>query len=291
MNTAEQYFQIPSPLHKIHLFNKEVWIKRDDLIHPFVSGNKLRKIFFHAKHAKEDNAQILVSYGGYYSNHLLALAAYGAIGGFQTKGFVKGERPKKINPILKLCKLYGMEIAYLTRGDFANQRQSFGKIGNQYFIPEGGASSLGAKGCQAIVEELPNSFDHIITPVGTGTTLSGILQSVEQKKWETEIHAISVVNDRLGIEKLVKSITTRQYTFYQKLGFQKLNTEELAVVKELVQKSGILLDPIYGAKAMNFLKDAITSGKFKNDETILYIHTGGKTGWLSEKMTNHLMKL
>lgn len=289
METGDQQFQLPSPTHSLSSFHPQVWIKRDDLIHPFVSGNKLRKIHYHAKEASQMGLHELVSYGGYYSNHLLALAAYGAQNNFKTNGMVKGEKPKKINAVLKLCDLFGMELTFLKRQDFLKQKTNYGKVGHLYHIPEGGATDLGMLGCQGIIEELSTEFEHIVLPVGTGTTLAGILSAMEKKKWEGKVHGVCVVNEKEEIKTFVRKYSKKNFQFYHYNSFGKLKNQEVEIVKEVMQKEGILLDPIYGVKAMHFLKKSLEEGNFEKRQKILFVHTGGKTGWLSEKMSQHLL--
>src|ERR1700748_2645069 len=160
--------EIFSPVHQINdkLFDDlglKVFIKRDDLIHPIISGNKWRKLKYLLKKAQETNKTHLVTFGGAYSNHLLATAAAAAKFGFKATGIVRGEEVE--NDTLFLCRLHGMNLIFTDRDSYRDKQALFDKhFANDdqaFFIDEGGASPLGAKGCSELVDELTEAYDHI----------------------------------------------------------------------------------------------------------------------------------
>src|SRR5476651_1892869 len=191
--------EIFSPVHQINdkLFDEQglkVFIKRDDLIHPIVSGNKWRKLKYLLKKAQLTNKTHLVTFGGAYSNHLLATAAAAAKFGFTSTGFVRGEQVD--NDTLFLCRLHGMNLLFTDRESYRDKpalfQKYFGDDPDAFFIDEGGASAEGAKGCSELIDELPEAYDHIFCACGTGTTAAGIVNGIENNNLSTVFHAVPV---------------------------------------------------------------------------------------------------
>src|SRR3978361_173092 len=162
------HLEIYSPVQQISnkLFDEQglkVFIKRDDLIHPFISGNKWRKLKYILKQAAAQNKTHLVTFGGAFSNHLLATAAAAAKFGFKATGIVRGEEVN--NDTLFLCRLHGMNLLFTDRESYRDKSALFNKYfagdADAFFIDEGGASAEGAKGCSELLHELTQSYDHI----------------------------------------------------------------------------------------------------------------------------------
>ena len=167
--------------------NIHVFIKREDLIHPFVSGNKFRKLKYNLLHAKAENYSKLLTFGGAFSNHIAAVAFAGKENGFETIGIIRGEElVNKIqeNPTLKFAQDCGMQLYFVTRDDYQEKTKpnflnKLEKIhGSFYLIPEGGTNNLAIKGCQEIIVSSDNEFNFVCCAVGTGGTISGICNSV-----------------------------------------------------------------------------------------------------------------
>ncbi|RYZ98582.1 MAG: pyridoxal-phosphate dependent enzyme, partial [Sphingobacteriaceae bacterium] len=160
----------------------QVFIKRDDLIHPLISGNKWRKLKYILKQAQSENKTHLITFGGAYSNHLLATAAAAAKFGFRSTGFVRGEEVD--NDTLFLCRLHGMELRFTDRESYRDKAALFNKFYGDdeqaFFVDEGGASAEAAKGCSELVDELTDTYDHLICACGTGTTAAGIINGIRQ---------------------------------------------------------------------------------------------------------------
>src|ERR1700742_163999 len=166
--------EIFSPVHQIRnkLFDEQglkLFIKRDDLIHPIISGNKWRKLKYLLKQAQAESKTRLVTFGGAYSNHLLATAAAAAKFGFKSTGIVRGEEVN--NDTLFLCRLHGMDLLFTDRESYRNKpalfKLHFANDTDAFFIDEGGASSLAAKGCSELIDELLEPYDHIFCACGT----------------------------------------------------------------------------------------------------------------------------
>src|SRR3569833_459468 len=255
-------FEIFSPVHQIHdkLFDEQglkVFIKRDDLIHPIISGNKWRKLKYLLKDAQSQNKTHLVTFGGAYSNHLLATAAAAAKFGFKSTGIVRGEEVN--NDTLFLCRLHGMNLIFTDRESYRDMQGLFDKHfandDNAFFIDEGGSSLLGAKGCSELIDELNETYDHIICACGTGTTAAGIINGITQNKLSTQCHGVPVLKNGEFLRKdidafLKKSSTYDLHTDYHFGGYGKVSDELIRFVKQFAADTGILIEPVYTGKML-----------------------------------------
>lgn len=282
-----------SPLEPLHfeLFKEkkiEVFLKRDDLIHPFVSGNKWRKLKYTLHDAKLQNKNHLVSFGGAYSNHLNALACAAAMSGFKATAFVRGEELN--NHMLALNKLWGMQLLFVDRHAYKDKpalfKQYFGNDDDAYFIDEGGAGPLGAKGCEDIVYELGPEYNRIFCAVGTATTLQGIAQAIQKKGLATKAEGICVLKGADHIDEPLRALQlNKHYTMHHGFhegGYAKTNEELLAFIQFFASRTGILLDPVYTAKMMKAVFTLAEQNYFAPHQKIVCIHTGGLLGLLSK---------
>jgi|SRR6185503_940891 len=287
--------EIFSPVQQIKnkLFEEkgiEVFIKRDDLIHPIISGNKWRKLKYILKRAQAEQKTHLVTFGGAYSNHLLATAAAGARFGFKSTGIVRGEQVN--NDTLFICRLHGMNLVFTDRESYRDKQslfeRYFGNDDEAFFIDEGGASAEGAKGCSELLGELAKAYDHIICACGTGTTAAGIINGIDAKGLQTWFHAIPVLKNgeflRSEIEKLlIRPVEFDLHTEYHFGGYGKTTGDLIAFIKQFVAETGILIDPVYTGKMFYALYDLAAKGTFKPGGKVLAIHTGGIWGLLGMK--------
>jgi 1-aminocyclopropane-1-carboxylate deaminase len=289
-------FEIFSPVHQIQhkLFDEQglkVFIKRDDLIHPIISGNKWRKLKYLLKQAQSESKTHLVTFGGAYSNHLLATAAAAARFGFRSTGFVRGEEVN--NDTLFLCRLHGMNLIFTDRENYRDKPTLFNKHfadnGEAFFIDEGGASMLAAKGCSELVDELLNNeYDHIFCACGTGTTAAGIINGLSTNKLSTQFHGIPVLKNGEFLRNEINVFLTEQadfhlHTEYHFGGYGKANEELIGFIKQFVASTGILIEPVYTGKMLYALYDLANKKHFKPGSRILAIHTGGIWGLLGMK--------
>lgn len=285
--------KIQSPIEPLHfdLFeqkNIQVFIKRDDLIHPFVSGNKWRKLQYALEEATLLNKNHLVSFGGAYSNHLNALACAGAMFGFKTTAFVRGDEGVT-NQMLALNKLWGMQLIYTNRTDYKNKQDlfnlHFANNKNAYFIDEGGAGIQGVKGCREIIKELTFPYQHIFCAVGTATTLQGLTEEIKHKNLDTLVEGICVLKGAQNIDqKLQEAQLNNWYKIHHQFhegGYGKWNAELMEFIQFFASKTGILLDQVYTAKMMKAVFTLAENNYFKPNSHILCIHTGGVLGLLS----------
>jgi 1-aminocyclopropane-1-carboxylate deaminase len=284
--------EINSPIEPLNfeLFEQKqisVYIKRDDKIHPFISGNKWRKLKYTLSDAKQKNKNHLVSFGGAYSNHLNALACAGAMFGFKTTAFIRGDEGVS-NQMLALNKLWGMEFIYTDRTSYRDKEtlfeNHFGQNENAYFVNEGGAGVLGAKGCQEIVTELTENYQHIFCAVGTATTLQGITQAIKNLQLTTKAEGICVLK---GAENIDEELCKNQLQDYYKIhhqfhegGYAKSNPKLMDFITHFASKSGILLDQVYTAKMMLAVFTLAEQDYFEPNSKILCVHTGGILGLL-----------
>lgn len=287
--------EIYSPIHQIKnkLFDKkgiEVYLKRDDLIHPIISGNKWRKLKYVLQKASNENKNHLVTFGGAYSNHLLATAAAAAKFGFKSTGIVRGEEVS--NDTLFLCRLHGMQLIFVDRESYRDKPPLFDRYfaddENAFFIDEGGASAKGAKGCSELVNELTERYNHIFCACGTGTTAAGIINGVRQHNLETQFNGIPVFKNgeflRGEIDRFLTEPSPYQlHTDYHFGGYGKTDDRLIQFIKQFVAETGILIEPIYTGKMLYAIFDLAAKDYFKKSDRILAIHTGGIWGLLGMK--------
>ncbi len=287
--------EIFSPVHQINdkLFDEQglkVFIKRDDLIHPIISGNKWRKLKYLLKKAQAENKTRLVTFGGAYSNHLLATAAAAAKFGFKATGIVRGEPVE--NDTLFLCRLHGMDLIFADRESYRDKPALFDKYfaddNEAFFIHEGGASPEAVKGCSELVDELAEAYDHIFCAAGTGTMAAGIINGIYNHQLPTVVHVVPVLkNGGFMAEEISKFLTApvdhQLHTGYHFGGYGKVNDDLIAFVKKFIAATGILIDPIYTGKMLYAIYDLAAKNYFKPGSSILAIHSGGVWGLLGMK--------
>ena len=265
----------------------ELYIKREDQIHPFVSGNKFRKLKYNIAFAETNNYNCLLTFGGAFSNHIAAVAAAGQECGFKTIGVIRGEElidKTESNPTLSFAKSCGMQFKFLTREQFRkktdlafieNLKTQFGDF---YLIPEGGTNDLAIKGCEDILTSSDASFDYICCAVGTGGTISGLKNTA--KPHQKVLGFSSLKGDFLSkdISKFVSNKNWDIITDYHFGGYGKIKPELISFINSFKKNTQIPLDPIYTGKMMFGIYDLIDKGYFKPNSKILAIHTGGLQG-------------
>ena len=286
--------RLPSPFQRLpwpvaDSKEVEVYLKRDDLIHPFVSGNKWRKLQGYIREYRETGATMLASYGGYYSNHLLALAAAGALLRIPVKGYVRGEKPENEGYIIRLCRLLGMSLDFMCREDFAEKKRArIGYLAEKdcYYVPEGGYGLPGLEGVQHIREELPFVPDRIITAVGTGTTLAGL--SLAYADTRVSIEGIVVLKGMDSLEREVQALwgdmPHASVVWHQRFhegGYAKTSDRLLEFTRTFIRDTGILIDPVYTAKMLMAAHTLLEEDYFSRGEKIVCLHTGGTIAGLS----------
>lgn len=278
-------FQLPSPLQKIETeltrqFNIHLFIKRDDLIHPEISGNKWRKLKYNLEAANRENKDTILTFGGAYSNHITATAAAGKYLGLKTIGIIRREEYQPLNKSLQFAKDCGMQLHYVNRTDYKSfniQHSSLNIDENKVFIlPEGGANELAVKGCTEIVDEIEIDFDYICCACGTGTTIAGIASNLKPHQQAIGIAVLKhyKISDEIiqkyGIQH--SSFNIHHYAFN---GYAKITPELIQFIKSFYDEHQILLDYVYSGKMMYGISDLIAKNYFPERSTIIAVHTGG----------------
>ncbi|QEK50612.1 1-aminocyclopropane-1-carboxylate deaminase/D-cysteine desulfhydrase [Pedobacter aquae] len=267
--------------------NIRLFVKRDDLIHPFISGNKWRKLKYNLLKASANQQNHLVTFGGAYSNHLLATAAAGAKFGFKTTAFVRGEEVN--NSLLNLCKIHGMHLIFTSRDNYKNKKHLFDEYfahdPKAYFIDEGGAGKEAELGCREIVTELQQTYDYIFCAAGTGTTAAGIINAIDLNKLDSTFAMVPVLKGGAFLKNDIEPLLINKPNYllldqYHFGGYAKTTSELIQFIKDFTSKTGILLDPVYTGKAMFAIQDLAQQDFFKANSKILMIHTGGIFGIL-----------
>jgi 1-aminocyclopropane-1-carboxylate deaminase len=263
----------------------QVSIKREDTIHPFISGNKWRKLKYVLQNAKKNNKTHLVSFGGAYSNHLVALASAGVQFGFKTTAFVRGEEVH--NHMLGLCKCWGMELIFVSREAYRNKHELFdayaGTNEHILMIDEGGRGKLAAKGCEEILDDVVG-YTHVCCAVGTGTTLAGLAIAAHQKSMIAE--GFCVLKGAEEIESDIKMLTGHNVPVvlhhqFHLGGYAKTDEAMMPFIQSFARETGILLDQVYTAKMVRGVDNLIKQGHYPRGSNVLLIHTGGLLGLLT----------
>lgn len=265
----------------------ELYIKREDVLHDEISGNKFRKLKYNLDEAKRQGKSRLLTFGGAYSNHIAAVAAAGRDYGFETIGVIRGDElalKYQENPTLKKAMQDGMQFCFATRTQYRDKmnvvfleklQQQFGDF---YVIPEGGTNQLAVKGCEEILTEEDQVFDFICCAVGTGGTISGIINSLQSHQKALGFPALKGGFLFDDIRPYVKNQQWDLILDYHFGGYAKVSDELRLFIKEFNQKYLITLEPIYTGKMVFGILDLISQGKFPEKSKILIIHTGGLQG-------------
>ena len=288
--------QLPSPITQIHepllqQKNIRLYIKRDDLIHTHLQGNKWRKLKYNLARARKQNTRTLLTFGGAWSNHIHATAAAGHYFGFDTIGVIRGEPHEPLNPCLQDAHNWGMRLHYVNRHDYRRKtsedfiRQLAEQFGDVYLIPEGGNNTEGIRGCGDIISELDASYDLICVDCGSGATMTGLLQALDGDSYVLGFAVLKnagfLVDD---INAALLQQSGRQYDNwsmqldYHFGGYARTSAELFAFIRDFKQRHGIQLEPVYSAKMFYGIYDLIRQDAFKPGSRLLAIHSGGLQG-------------
>lgn len=285
----------PSPLQEIFPERFEslgirLWIKRDDLLHPVVSGNKWRKLCYNLTAAKSQGKKKLLTFGGAYSNHIHAVAAAGHLLNFQTTGLIRGEEPSDYGATLAFAKSHGMSLRFLDRAAYRNKEiPSNISLDTTYLLPEGGTNSLAIDGCGDIVKELlgelpPDRPTYICVPFGTGGTITGIINALDGNHQVLGFSALKGSFMTTEIESLqTKYKLTSQTNWsvnndYHFGGYARYRIELIDFMKKFYSETDIPLDPIYTGKMVFGIFDLLKKNHFSKGSNVIIIHTGGLQG-------------
>ncbi|WP_421324730.1 1-aminocyclopropane-1-carboxylate deaminase/D-cysteine desulfhydrase [Aeromonas sp. 604176] len=283
---------LPSPLPPLHhplltRYGVELWCKRDDLIHPTISGNKWRKLKYHLLHAREHGKRHLLSFGGAYSNHIHALAAAGCQSGLRTTGIIRGESDAVSNTTLRDARRWGMDLVFVDRQSY-RRRQDPDWLAqfdapDTLIVPEGGSSPLAIPGVAELVGEVPFSPDLWVLPCASGGTLAGLIAGKQDRE---QILAIAVLkgggfiaDEVCRLHPAAASIPGWRVALdHHDGGYAKFSPALWQWVQDFSAETGLPLEPIYSGKAMWGLFRELAAGRIAPGSKIVFIHTGGMQG-------------
>lgn len=272
---------------------------RLDKIHPFISGNKWYKLKYSILHGCQAGKSQFLSFGGPYSNHLHALAFAGHYLNIETIGVVRGERASELSPTLQDCVKWGMSLHWMSRERYRQMaaepirqkqhlKELLGMYPDAWIISEGGAGEDGVLGIETLFNGLYHKglldYDYIVTPVGSGTTLAGLIRARIGRARCLGFSALKGASDlEHRIEQQLKDArrlndwsVSHDYHFG---GFAKVSTRLTTFISDIFTRYGLLLDPVYTGKMLYGVAEYVHQGRIPSGAKILIIHTGGLQGW------------
>jgi 1-aminocyclopropane-1-carboxylate deaminase/D-cysteine desulfhydrase-like pyridoxal-dependent ACC family enzyme len=286
-----------SPLQQLHVEllkekGVELWLKRDDLLHPEVQGNKWRKLKYNLINAKDKGMEQLLTFGGPFSNHVYATAAAANLYGFKSIGIIRGYESATLSPTLAFAQSKGMQLVFLDKTQYREQESDvFFKEWENHFgpfvvIPEGGTNLSAIPGVAEVVKEIDIDFDFLCTACGTGGTIAGLLAQLNNQKQVLGFSALKGDGDLAQkVDQLVLDYTGSRFNNYVIRnvfhfgGYAKITSELMQFIQSFKQKTGVLLDPVYTGKMMYGIFDLIRKDYFQRGTCIVALHTGGLQGW------------
>lgn len=281
----------PAPLLKINdplLDEKKItlFLKREDLIHPYIFGNKWYKLKYNLIKAGRQSKKTLLSFGGAYSNHIFAVAAAGSIFGFRTIGIIRGEEHFPLNPILTFAKNRGMLINYISRSDYRRRAENefidklHNVYGDFYLLPEGGTNSLAVKGCAEIPPTINIRYDYLCAACGTGGTIAGLIIGINpgaKVLGFPVLKGAGFLTDRieelLSLSEIKYNGTYEMFRDYHFGGYAKSNHELISFINVFDSRNNFRPDHIYTAKMLFGIFDLIRKDYFNTDKTIIALNS------------------
>ena len=272
--------------------NIRLLLARLDKIDPIISGNKLFKLNYFLEDAIQSSHKTLLTFGGAYSNHLVAAAYACKLSSLKSIGIVRGEEPKTLSHTLQQCITYGMQLQFISRNNYKNTDdinfidELKLKYGHFTLVPEGGYHPLGAAGASLIMDLLKDkNATHICTAVGTATTLAGLLLKITESQQAIAVPVIKNMQDTAEriyhLTNKKKQDNLRIFDDYHFGGYAKKTAELINFINNFYKQYAIPLDFVYTAKMMYAVFDKINNGYFPQGSTIICLHTGGLQGNLS----------
>jgi 1-aminocyclopropane-1-carboxylate deaminase len=275
------------PIQKIPI-NKSVklFMKREDLIHPQISGNKYWKLFFNINNYLQKNPEIpyIITFGGAFSNHISAVSAVGNLTGIPTLGIIRGEELKdkwRDNPTLLFAKRNGMNLQFVTRKEYRYKEKLTEflqkEFPNALIVPEGGTNEDAITGIKMMLNNETKDFDYLCTAVGTGGTIAGISKYCEENQ---KVIGFKVVEDDSLENKIFELTLQKNFNLIDSAfgGYGKIKDENIRFINDFKEKYGIPLEPIYTGKMMQKVFELIDEGYFPENSKVLCFHTGGLQG-------------
>ena len=274
------------PYQHIEYRHQRISIKRLDLIHPQISGNKFFKLKYNLLAARQQGFEKVLTFGGAYSNHIAATAFAAHKFGFQSLGMIRGEElaQRPFNPTLATAQQFGMQLEFISRNayrqkdqpDFLQHLQQ--QYPDFYLIPEGGTNALAVQGCREILTAEDTQFDLICCAVGTGGTLAGLIEASQQHQ---QLLGFSALKGDFLTHEVAQLTTKRNWRILDNYccgGYAKTTPELIQFIQSFEQRYNIPLEQVYTGKMLRGIFDLIDQDKIGPDQKILLIHTGGLQG-------------
>jgi len=285
LNTFRGYTFPVSPLQKLKLpiFTNagiELFVKRDDLLDPLISGNKWRKLKYNLIEMDQLGKKGIATFGGAFSNHLHAVAAAGQRFDFPTVGIVRGEMPIELSPTLKQCKEMGMNLYFVSRAAYRLKEESdevqqvLTSCNDFFLVAEGGANEWGERGCSEIWREIEPSIDYLCVACGTGTTLKGL---VKGSRSHVQLVGFPVLKGMDECPPLTDQ-DCKLMADYHFGGYAKHTTQLLNFIRDFEEKTRLPLEQVYTGKMMFGICDLVSKDYFPKGSKIVVLHTGGLQG-------------
>lgn len=271
-------------------------IKRDDLIHPLISGNKWRKLQYFLAQAALAEKDTLMSVGGAYSNHLLALAALAKSTGRQSIGYLRGEERREPNPYERWLSQLGMQLQYADRTQFRDKERLYQQMAAQHahasLVPEGGDPLPDHRQVAALLDEQSMAYDHLLLSCGTGSMLKALARGMAERAMQTRLYGICAVQHPAFMQQLTLACRMHYANTLvvgnpAKTRFGKLHPSMLAMAKTCLEQTGIAPDPVYDSALLLYLLQCHQDGSIKAHEKVLWVHSGGCLGWAGYSSESH----
>ena len=287
---------VPTPVHELEhpvaqRAGIRILVKREDLNHSTVSGNKWWKLKYNLEAARAEKRSAILTFGGAYSNHIYATAAAASASGLTSIGIIRGEEHLPLNPTLSRAVAWGMTLEYVSRSKYRERTQPDflktlqARFPDAFIIPEGGSNIHALRGLQefgAALNEIQHNY--LCIPVGSGGTLAGLAASGGSARIlgfsaSKDTSLPSKIQELIQLAGCVSPAPWKLITDYHFGGFAKMNSTLRTFINDFQRQHEFLLDPIYTCKMMFGVYDLIAKGYFPRGSIVLVLHTGGLQGW------------
>ncbi|AKK71541.1 1-aminocyclopropane-1-carboxylate deaminase [Chryseobacterium gallinarum] len=266
--------------------NVRLFMKREDLIHPSISGNKYWKLFYNVNNYLNQNPEspYIITFGGAFSNHIAAVSAVGNLAHIPTLGIIRGEELQhkwRDNPTLLFAKRNGMNLKFVTREEYRHKEKLTEFLQHEFpealIIPEGGTNPEAVEGVKMMLNEQTKDFDYLCTAVGTGGTIAGISKFCEENQ---KVIGFKAVDDSSLENKIFELTLKRNFNLIDSGfgGYGKISDENVSFINDFKEKYNIPLEPVYTGKMMQKVFELIDENYFPENSRILCFHTGGLQG-------------
>ena len=281
-----EFPKLEIPIQKITTGDVEIFLKREDLIHPEISGNKYWKLYFNVNNYLEGPGKnpLLITFGGAFSNHIASVAAFGRIFNIPTMGIIRGEELEDHffeNYTLKRAFENGMRFRFVNRTDYRKKELLTAELQKEFpealIIPEGGSNLQAVEGVKFMLTEQTKDFDYLCTAVGTGGSIAGISRYAVEKQ---NVIGFTVVKDSGLKQKITELSGNSNFNLIDADfgGYGKISDDVVRFINNFWQEYNIPLDPVYTGKMMMKLFQMKEEGYFPKGSKVMAFHTGGLQG-------------